>query len=498
LEQRKIQPAKGQSVFQPFELLEQAAASKPGDIGFISPADSYSFLQMHKISKAMAKSLSDSGVRSGQIVATFLPPEIDWLMTLAIFHEAAIPVSMWGIGSVKNLDVTWFVSQSPHPSVPPERNIIFDGSITERAVEEASDYPRTLYARADKPMRYVLTSGTTGEAKSVILTAEVMQNRLRNFGSYWTSSQRELNFMGLSTSGGFFTALACLANQIPYQAEKAVEPAALNRAIAQEIEVLAGSPAQIGQALKVIVQNKLAIPSIKQVRTAGSNPSKQLISAIQKHLGVEFRSVYGSTEGGGIAVSTLTETAELTEATELALAGELIQGVKLEIAKDEQSQSDENNPVGTIRYKGPGLSPGYSKQSDTEKSYKDGWFYPGDSGYLTTEGKLVVSHRIDDLLNTGGKKTNPELIESTALALAGVIDVGACVVEKEPGIEQIALAVVAEKQLDLRTLDQLLRKKHPLSHPTVFARVDEIPRNQMGKISRLELSQYILDQLKQS
>jgi acyl-coenzyme A synthetase/AMP-(fatty) acid ligase len=189
-------------------------------------------------------------------------------------------------------------------------------------------------------MRYVLTSGTTGSPKAVTFTGNNIQARLNQLSSYWADSRPELNFMGLSTTGGFFTALAALKHGYPYMAELAVNRTAIERASEYGIKVLAGSPAQIGQALQVIREHKLSIPSLVEVRLAGSLPSQQLISAIYDDLGVEVKSVYGSTEGGGVAVAMLRPGDDTSD------LGELISGIELEIEADP----DKSGP---IRYRGP-------------------------------------------------------------------------------------------------------------------------------------------------
>jgi acyl-coenzyme A synthetase/AMP-(fatty) acid ligase len=468
-------------MIQPFELLDEAVTRGPNDIGLVSPTGSITFSQMREISRSLAKNFSNRGVKPRQIVSTFLPPDQDWLSTLAIFHEAAVPVSLWGIGTISKLNVSWFVSNEPSEGVSSQQTILIQKSFDEDRSDSA-DHQRTLFARPDKPMRCVLTSGTTGAPKAVIFTADNIESRLGHLASYWADNRPELNFMGLSTTGGFFTALAGLQHGYPYMAEIAVNLSALERAKEYGIQVLAGSPAQIGQALKLIREHKLQLPNLVEVRVAGSLPSQKLVSAIHDELDVQVKSVYGSTEGGGVAVTTLKPGDNTSD------VGVLVPGIQLEIQQ-------QDGVSGQIRYRGPGVSPGYLEGPDSESSFVDGWFYPGDTGFISEQNHLILHGRSDELMNFGGTKINPEKVEEQAKEFQGVIDAGVCLIEQLPGIEEVAIAVVGENGIDLRALDRFLRAKVPVGHPTVFTTSTQIPRNLMGKTVRVEVKNQILRNL---
>ena len=469
-------------MIQPFELLEIAASKLPSKTGMVSENKVYSFSEMLQLSTSLAAKFHSQGVRPRQVVSTFLPPDLDWLSTLAVFHEAAVPVSLWGVGAVSNLNVSWFVGTNLQNNVPKQQTILLTNEAFDSVTSDEYKHPRTLFARPDKPMRYVMTSGTTGAPKAVTFTGGNIQARLDNLHTYWADERPELNFMGLSTTGGFFTALAALKHGYPYIAEIAVDVSALKRAKVYEVKVLAGSPAQIGQALKLIRENNLQLPSLVEVRLAGSLPSENLVRAIHELLGVPVKSVYGSTEGGGVAM-TMLEPGDDT-----ANLGTLVPGIELEIDADAGSS-------GAVRYRGPGVSGGYLEGSNTDNSFVDGWFYPGDIGHISDQGHLIIEGRRDELINVGGTKLNPEIVEGMAKDFQGVTDAAVCLIERVPGIEEVAIAVVGYPVVDLRGLDLVLRSKLPLGFPTIFTTARVIPRNQMGKINRAEVRNQIHNDL---
>ena len=118
---------------------------------------------------------------------------------------------------------------------------------------------------------------------------------------------------------------------------------------------------------------------------------------------------------------------------------------------------------------------------------RDGWFYPGDLGSLSADGLLLVEGRDTEIMNIGGDKYAPHVIEEVALGCAGIRDAAAFSVPNEFGVEVPWLAVVrGEGHRDGEVMGKLLARWPGLAGVQV-AVIAGIPRNQMGKIERLTL-----------
>lgn len=122
-------------------------------------------------------------------------------------------------------------------------------------------------------------------------------------------------------------------------------------------------------------------------------------------------------------------------------SGCVYDGVPLAGVEVRLSDQDEHG-VGTIGITGPVLANGYRRApSATARAFADGWFHTGDAG-LCHDGRLHVLGRTDDLINTGGVKVAPALVEHVIGAQPGVRAVCVVGVPDEHWGQAVVAAVV--------------------------------------------------------
>ena len=179
---------------------------------------------------------------------------------------------------------------------------------------------------------------------------------------------------------------------------------------------------------------------------------------------------YGASEVGGITFD------RSGTAGERGTLGEPVVGVDVRLVGDEEE--------GVVEVRSPAAALGYLP--DPSPRLAGGVFRTSDLGRWC-DGELVLTGRVDDLLNVRGKKVNPREVELVLARCDGVDEV--VVVGERDAADQghVVRAVVARTSasLDSATLRawctvRLAAHKVPRS----FVLVDHIPRTERGKIDR--------------
>ncbi|MDI6763269.1 MAG: AMP-binding protein [Thermodesulfobacteriota bacterium] len=114
-------------------------------------------------------------------------------------------------------------------------------------------------------------------------------------------------------------------------------------------------------------------------------------------IGVNLKQIYGQTEIAGISV--LHRDGDIKFDT----VGVPIPETEVKIT-----------PEGEIISKSPSVFQGYHKMpEETEKTLRDGWLHSGDTGFIDTEGHLVVFDRTKDvMILSDGTKFAPQYLET--------------------------------------------------------------------------------------
>lgn len=441
------------------------------------------FAQLLLSVQIIAAKLRQAGIRPGQIVVTSLPDKyLDWVVTLALFHEATITCSNHGYAPLDaTLAYNWVITDRPTAPFPADKTICIDTDWLTDVKNVSHKINHHDYDSPTCPVRIILTSGTTGNRKAVALSSEQIMARIKSQAAYF-GSYSTVSLMQISTVAGINNAVNSLITGTPlYCFSSQGEVAGL--LAKYSIACLYGSPVQLAGLVGEVANNKGSLPALKIVRYTGGLASPTLLKNIATHLCAHIVSVYGSTEVSGACLFNPTPD------TQSSVAGYLFPDAQLEIVNELQEpllQGEE----GLIRVKTPYMVHEYYKNPEaTARSFRDGWFYPGDRGCLMANGLIVLAGRDSEVINSGGVKIDPAAIDQFLVDQPGVADAAVFGLENKMGLQDIAAAIVVAEDFDIKALQQrVLERFGATRSPSVFFKVRQISRNHMGKIMRAHMS----------
>lgn len=311
----------------------------------------------------------------------------------------------------------------------------------------------------DDPVTIIYTSGTSGEAKGVVLTAanvgfmldrtserlgQLMsgasssgaeQDRVFHylpftFAASWIALLTFLKRRGLVTINTDLTRIASDMRtvapdyflNVPQLLER------MRRAVDEQLWQTGGVPLAIysrakgawarqqekqsktGDAMWLGLAKWLIFPAIRKkmigrnlkALICGSAPLSVETQLYFMMLGIRVLQVYGLTETTAIC------TMDNPNRVEVGYVGPAIPGMEMTLAENDE-----------IVVRGPNVFSGYwNRPEQSAEALRDGWFHTGDQGDVSAAGNWRIAGRIKNLIVLGsGHKISPEPIESKILKL---------------------------------------------------------------------------------
>ena len=466
----------------PFRYLQRNADENPNGLFSRSADETVTNGEAVVLAKQIAYELRRLGVQPGQVVALDLPDPLSILFTEAVYHEAAvstvIPDDYPTDGALRP---DWvFSNRSPLPREG-SRLVPVDARFLRRIEQNPSGISPSD-ASIDT-LRIVFSSGTTGTPKAMAMGA-TMEKMMDAASASFFASAPNLTLMDTGTARGIGEFFLSVKTGQTYLCAGGLAPAQVIRlALRSSPKMLKGSPNQIAALVAELDAQHLTLPSIETVIVSGTVMPAGVAERMRRAAeGCRIVGNYGSTEAGG-ATSHDYESGDPFD------AGHPVRGSEVEIVDDE-GEAVPIGTVGRVRYRSPGMVHEYLGDPEaTARAFTDGWFYPGDLGFLRSDGGLTLAGRQSELLNAGGVKIDPVRIDQFALQYPQVEDACSFDYATSTGIRQIGLALVADRDFDVHTLVADLEAEFGVAAPKLLARVDLIPRTVTGKPVRRTLAE---------
>jgi long-chain acyl-CoA synthetase len=418
---------------------------------------------LKQISRARAF-LCSKGLKKGDRCALIAPNSIEWVaMDLAIIAEGLIVVPLYSRQAPAEL-VAMMKDCSPAlilcgdaalrdgiiqnwPEAP--ARFLFDEILATK--EENSAKPQL---KDSDPITIIYTSGTSGEAKGVILTAANVghmlgctSDRLNMLMQGHSGQDKVFHYLPFCFAGSWIMLLTCLLRQSHLTMNtdltkladqmRAAEPdyflnvpqllERMRKAVDEQLWKNGGVPLTIyrhaksafireregkktlADSLWLKLARTLIFPTIRKkmigsrlrALICGSAPLKVDTQLFFMMLGIPVLQVYGLTET--TAICTMDDPRKV----EPGRIGPAISGIEMKLAENDE-----------IIVRGPNIFSGYwNRPQETGNALRDGWFHTGDQGEVNAHGNWKITGRIKNLIIlASGHNIAPEGIEEEILA----------------------------------------------------------------------------------
>ena len=224
--------------------------------------------------------------------------------------------------------------------------------------------------------------------------------------------------------------------------------------------------------------------TLRAVCASGSALPGDLALRWMDELGDNLYNLYGSTE---VSSATIATPSDLRRAP--GTAGRAARGTVIRLYDDDGKEVLQGD-VGRIFVGNAMLFEGYTGGGSKDRI--DGLMATGDVGRFDEAGRLFVHGRDDEMIVSGGENVFPKEVEDVLARHAAVVEAAAIGVDDDKFGQRLRAFVVTRGGADVG--EQAL-KDHVKEHlarykvPREIVFVDELPRNQTGKVLKRELAE---------
>jgi acyl-CoA synthetase (AMP-forming)/AMP-acid ligase II len=395
------------------------------------------------------------------------------------------------------------VLKAPHfdPDLPSNGDARQGESELAHRLALAAQYLPPAEDEGGQPALVLLTSGSTGEPKGVVLTHD---NAWANLKATVSAFRRDTHPGPLAPPG---TPPNLIANPLSHTAgvvrllfalyvgRPIVLLRKFNARIAKrlidthQIDNLTINPAMIRMLLDGLEPGE-DLGGVRYVSSGTAPLSQALREEFEARFRVPVLQAYGQTEAfGGIAIESARDV--LAGRRRPGSVGRPLPGVELRLVTPAGMEA-ATGEEGEIRVRSRSATAGYLGTATDSPLDEDGWLRTGDLGRLDEDGYLYVTGRLKNIIIRGGFNVIPEEVEA---ALAADPTVGEAVVVGVPddrlGEVPVALVVAGPgtQATAEAVLDHVRLRLAPYKRPERVFVVSDLPRVPNGKVDRPRVSE---------
>ncbi|NQU62918.1 MAG: AMP-binding protein, partial [SAR324 cluster bacterium] len=426
--------------------LEQAAAESAGQTMMIDNGREISFGEVNQISDRVAAGLLRMGFSKGDKIGIIALNQPEWLYTY--FAAAKIGVVITGLSvRYRDSELDYILNQSEtravlslpalgemnyidffkgfRKKIPTVKEFIFIGGagfegsfsfndLMNTEVDQIALDKAKAAVNADDEMIIIYTSGTTGTPKGAMIThrsqlasarAQAVHTKINADDCF--PMALPFNHVGGITCG----VLTALLGKAKYILIPMFSPDYI-------VEQLKRHPTTMGvgvptmHVLLMMTESYKALDhsKVRIVVVGGSNVDGTLLKQLyDTYPNAKVMNLYGLSESSGMLVMSPWECDfDMT----VQSIGKPIGEVAVKVV-DEMGKELPRGEIGELCFKGDAVIKSYYGMPDkSAETFREGWVFTGDMGFLTEDGHIVLKGRKKEMYIQGGFNVYPVEVEN--------------------------------------------------------------------------------------
>lgn len=510
------------------DVVDQWAAKYPNRVALWWVGDGseqqVTWEEISSRSTAIASGLLNLGLQPGDRVLVLLPRVVAWWETMVGLTKAGL-VAMPGTALLTSKDLQYRLSQSDAVAVVTDadgaakvdavaaqlpklrqRVLVSESSRSgwqsySELVSQTTSAQKLPTTKATDPALVYFTSGTTGMPKMVLHTQASCGLGHAVTGRWWLDLTENDLHWNISDTGwakaawsSLFGPWLCGATIFVHHPSGKFDPADVIRNLQKyPITSLCAAPT-IYRHLVQLDLRPAKTATLRQCVAAGEPLNPEVIAQFRSATDLTVRDGYGQTET--VVLCANFPGVEIRPGS----MGLPTPGFDLAVV-DEDGQRLPAGQAGAVAIRVEpdrplGLFQEYWRNPDaTAASFRNGWYYTGDSATVDADGYFWFVGRADDVITSSAYRIGPFEVESALIEHPAVME-AAVIGKPDPLRGEIVKAYVilakgftGSDALKVELQEHVKKVTAPYKYPREIEFVDELPKTISGKIRRVELRQ---------
>lgn len=534
------------------EVLFDMATVNPQRVLAVFPSEHISYTAYELLNKVRqaAKALMRSGVHKGDCVVTCMSNTSHWMtLTLAAasigvkiaplnnscskeeivyFLNKINPAKIFCSSTEKNGRITKILAELDHE----ETQQFFDSK--DVIVTMSDDYKSNSFCNwsqfilesskisedelleaisaVNNKQDFLLqfTSGSTSRPKGVLISQYTALNIANSYGQQINMNKNDK----VLQIAPYFHCIGSVLNLLPMiifgsptiVVNKFKADLCLQLIKNYEITVISGVPTMYISLLNNELFSKKMVKTLRILGIGGAACSQEMFNLFSEcFVNSTVICCYGLTETASLILApSVNDPTEVRKNS----VGKPIEGVSIKVINRVTNERlNKPNVIGELLVKGYCVFKGYFNDSQRTKQVidTDGWLHTGDLVYIRKDGNIHITGRVDDIIEKGGEKIAPQVIEDALMDCLGKkLKMNLCVVgipDRKYGEEIVAC--IEESSSEAKSLSntidelhsELMKKIMKFEIPKYLILLPVFPRTKSNKIKKNQLKKLVQQKL---